>query len=161
MGKANHIELLEACVLGVSTLENVQMVMAGTGQYAHRLEALARSHQNIHFLGSIDKSATFDLLTLVDVTLTTFLDLPVLGTGSPNKFFDSLAAGKVTLVNISGWMRELVEKNYCGFYVDGETNISQLLVRHNLNELKQNAHNLASQFHKDDVCHKVIEFIEK
>lgn len=165
MGKANHIELLEACVLGVSTLENVQMVMAGTGQYAHRLEALARSHQNIHFLGSIDKSATFDLLTLVDVTLTTFLDLPVLGTGSPNKFFDSLAFGCVSFVNNEGWISELIQKHDCGVLFNQENFMSQLthIIENEARRgaISENSVRVArSFFDKDVLCQKIIQIVE-
>jgi glycosyltransferase involved in cell wall biosynthesis len=32
--------------------------------------------------------------------------------------FDALAAGKPVLVNVPGWLRETVEKNDCGRYVD-------------------------------------------
>ena len=45
-----------------------------------------------------------------------FLDIPILSTNSPNKFFDSLSAGKPVLVNSDGWTRRLVEKKKCGLY---------------------------------------------
>ena len=131
------------------------------GACLQELKDELHSLENVTFIPFGSKKELQKVYEEIDITLTSFLDLPVLETCSANKFFDSLAAGKVTLVNVGGWMRDLVEKNYCGFYVDGETNLTQLLAPHNLKELKQNAHNLASQFHKDDVCHKVIEFIEK
>lgn len=52
-----------------------------------------------------------------DVTLTIFAPYPVLETNSPNKFFDSLAAGKPAVVNLDGWVRRLVEENDAGAWV--------------------------------------------
>ena len=56
----------------------------------------------------------------VDACLTSFLDFPVLATNSPNKFFDGLAAGKLSIVNTKGWLKELSESNECGIYIDAE-----------------------------------------
>ena len=49
--------------------------------------------------------------------LTVFKDVPVLATNSPNKLFDTFAAGRAAIVNMDGWMRELVEQNEAGVYV--------------------------------------------
>ena len=49
--------------------------------------------------------------------LTIFKDVPVLATNSPNKLFDTFAAGRAAIVNMDGWMRELVERNDAGMYV--------------------------------------------
>ena len=49
--------------------------------------------------------------------LTVFKDVPVLATNSPNKLFDTFAAGRAAIVNMDGWMRELVERNEAGVYV--------------------------------------------
>jgi glycosyltransferase involved in cell wall biosynthesis len=49
--------------------------------------------------------------------LTLFKDVPVLETNSPNKLFDTFAAGRPAIVNMDGWMRELVEQNEAGLYV--------------------------------------------
>ena len=49
--------------------------------------------------------------------LTIFKDVPVLATNSPNKLFDTFAAGRAAIVNMDGWMRELVERNDAGVYV--------------------------------------------
>jgi glycosyltransferase involved in cell wall biosynthesis len=54
-----------------------------------------------------------------DVTLTVFAPHPVLALNAPNKFFDSLAAGKPVVVNVDGWLRRLVEENDAGVYVPG------------------------------------------
>jgi glycosyltransferase involved in cell wall biosynthesis len=46
-----------------------------------------------------------------------FKDVPVLATNSPNKLFDTFAAGRPAIVNMDGWMRQLVEDNDAGLYV--------------------------------------------
>jgi glycosyltransferase involved in cell wall biosynthesis len=40
----------------------------------------------------------------------------VLATNSPNKLFDTFAAGRPAIVNMDGWMRQLVEDNDAGLY---------------------------------------------
>jgi len=39
-------------------------------------------------------------------------------TWSPNKMFDSLAAGKPVLVNVPGWLGSLIKSNNCGRCLD-------------------------------------------
>ena len=39
-------------------------------------------------------------------------------TWSPNKLFDSLAAGKPVLINVPGWLGETIENNHCGRCLD-------------------------------------------
>ena len=51
-----------------------------------------------------------------DACLTIFKDVPVLATNSPNKLFDTFAAGRPAIVNQPGWMRELVERNEAGLF---------------------------------------------
>ena len=59
-----------------------------------------------------------EMMNEVEACLTSFLNFPILETNSPNKFYDGLAAGKLTIVNTKGWLKELVEENKCGFYID-------------------------------------------
>jgi glycosyltransferase involved in cell wall biosynthesis len=42
----------------------------------------------------------------------------VLETGSPNKFFDGLAAGKLIIINFGGWIKNEIENHLCGVYVN-------------------------------------------
>jgi glycosyltransferase involved in cell wall biosynthesis len=52
-----------------------------------------------------------------DVTLTIFAPHPAFETNSPDKFFDSLAAGKPVVCNLGGWWRRLCEEERVGLYV--------------------------------------------
>lgn len=58
------------------------------------------------------------MTSMSNITMTSFKDLSILKTNSPNKFFDSLAAGKPIIVNSAGWTKKIVEANNIGFYVN-------------------------------------------
>ncbi|MCG8883436.1 glycosyltransferase family 4 protein [Tenacibaculum finnmarkense] len=81
-------------------------------------ECDANNLTNVKFLGRFAMSETAEIVNFCDVSIVSFLDLPILYTNSPNKLFDSLSAGKPILVNSSGWTKNLVEKYNCGFYAN-------------------------------------------
>ncbi len=56
------------------------------------------------------KESAAQLAAASDACLTIFKDVPVLATNSPNKLFDTFAAGRPAIVNTDGWQRELVER---------------------------------------------------
>ena len=97
----------------------IAFVLHGEGKQRAMLEAACRERglTNVVFSGPTAKHEAAQLMAASDVTLTIFKDLPVLATGSPNKFFDGLAAGRPVIVNTAGWLKELVEQHSCGVYV--------------------------------------------
>ncbi len=73
---------------------------------------------NVEFPGpGSSKEEVARLAARSGACLTLFKDVPVLATNSPNKLFDTFAAGRPAIVNMDGWMRELVELNDAGLYV--------------------------------------------
>jgi glycosyltransferase involved in cell wall biosynthesis len=70
---------------------------------------------NVHFRRG-SKTDVARLATESSACLTLFKDVPVLATNSPNKLFDTFAAGRPAIVNSPGWMRELVETNEAGLF---------------------------------------------
>ena len=113
MGEANDVEqAIEAAPL----VGDVEFVLLGAGKLRPALEA--RAPPNVRFLDPVpDKSSVARLAAASNACLTLFKDVPVLATGSPNKLFDTFAAGRAAIVNTDGWMRELVEQNEAGVYV--------------------------------------------
>ncbi len=73
---------------------------------------------NLEILPYQNKYEIREILKQTDAVITTFAGYPVLETNSPNKFFDGLAAGKLSIVNMRGWLKDLVEQQKCGFYTD-------------------------------------------
>jgi glycosyltransferase involved in cell wall biosynthesis len=99
----------------------VTIVALGDGGERPRLEERARELglDNLLFLPALPKEELAGVFGAADVTLTIFAPHPILETTSPNKFFDSLAAGKPVIVNLGGWLRRLVEEHEAGVWVPG------------------------------------------
>jgi glycosyltransferase involved in cell wall biosynthesis len=113
MGEAND---LGAAVEAARLLGDVEFVFMGDGKRRSELERRAPS--NVVFTGpASSKDQVAELAARSSACLTLFKDVPVLATNSPNKLFDTFAAGRPAIVNMDGWMRELVERNEAGLYV--------------------------------------------
>ena len=121
MGFANGLEYVidGARILKERGNDNIVIVLCGSGGYRARLEKTARDYQlnNVLFTGPVTKNEITQMVAGCDICLTIFR-AAIEQTWSPNKIFDALAAGKPVLVNVSGWLRELVEQNGCGIYLD-------------------------------------------
>ena len=118
MGEANDLtQVVEAARLLDGA--EVVFVLLGGGKRRRELEQLAQRSgaDNVVFRDPVpDKESVARLAAASDACLTIFKDLPVLATNSPNKLFDTLAAGRPAIVNTPGWMRELVERNEAGLF---------------------------------------------
>jgi glycosyltransferase involved in cell wall biosynthesis len=118
MGEANAMDVLveTAAELQSSSSLPIKFLLVGQGKHAEAVRARAQDLglQNIVFAGSVPRADVPDLLRLGDVCLVLFKNVPVLGTNSPNKLFDALAAGRPVVVNSDGWTRALVERHCVG-----------------------------------------------
>ena len=121
IGPANHLEyFLEIAGLCQQEKINIQFKIVGNGgRLSHiKLSSYLQKLTNVEFIPHQNKEGVKDILNISDATYVCFANIPVLATNSPNKLFDSLASGKLTIVNTPGWTKELVEKYQCGFYAD-------------------------------------------
>jgi glycosyltransferase involved in cell wall biosynthesis len=117
LGEAND---LSQVVRAAPLLTGVTFVLLGDGKRRPELESEARrlGATNVVFMRPTpDKAGVARLAAASDACLTIFKDVPVLATNSPNKLFDTFAAGRPAIVNQPGWMRELVERNEAGLFV--------------------------------------------
>jgi glycosyltransferase involved in cell wall biosynthesis len=113
MGEAND---LSAVIDAARRLDDVEFVLMGDGKRRAELERAAPA--NVAFPGPArGKRQVAELAAASSACLTVFKDVPVLATNSPNKLFDTFAAGRPAIVNMDGWMRRLVEDNDAGVYV--------------------------------------------
>jgi glycosyltransferase involved in cell wall biosynthesis len=123
MGRANGLDQLVDAAEALRRWGDtrVTVVAMGDGGERPRLEERARELglENLLFLPAVPKEALAGVIGAADVTLTIFAPHPILETNSPNKFFDSLAAGKPVVVNLGGWLRRLVEEHDAGVWVQG------------------------------------------
>jgi glycosyltransferase involved in cell wall biosynthesis len=173
LGKANHLEyLLEAArEASKHSLENVHFIVAGKGSELGMIKEKVKKYDlhNINFVGFINKERLHDLLNITDAVYISFANKPILETTSPNKFFDGLAAGKLMISNTKGWMKELIEKNECGFYYNPQNPADFVLKLlpyiHEANLLKKaqtNARKLGeTEFCKDRMIEKFLAIINE
>lgn len=171
LGKANGIEyILKAAHSLYIKKANVQFVFLGKGIDSSKIEDYIQKHRdsNVLYLGSKNTYITSDLANCCQASITTFIDLPVLYTNSPNKLFDSLSAGLPIIVNSNGWTRKMVEENECGVYVDPSDpgdlarKICELRSDPELcKRFSSNARALSlSVYDKSKLCTDVVRFIE-
>ena len=122
MGKANGLErmLSEAAWL-CERDERVGFVVMGDGSEKERLLKAYGNLENVKFLPFASRDYVKDVLRSSHAVYISYKNIQVLETGSPNKFFDGLAAGKLIITNFGGWISDLIKENKCGIEVDPET----------------------------------------
>jgi glycosyltransferase involved in cell wall biosynthesis len=171
-GPANHLEyLLEAAQACQQHGCAVKFVVAAEGRKLESLKKKAAQARlkNIIFGSYGSKEQAKKWLSISHAVYTSFGPYPILQTNSPNKFFDGLAAGKLSIVNTHGWLKELVEENHCGFYAKPEKPedfVKQLkpFLKNSdlLQEYQQNARRLAEErFSRELLSNRAVKLIEK
>lgn len=173
MGFDNYLEyIIEAARLAQEQgCEDLNFIFLGDGSTKPAMEELARKYnlKNVQFLGNHKMDVVSEIVNCCSASITSFQNIPILATNSPNKLFDSLSAGKPIIVNSAGWTKDLVENENCGFYVHAD-NPQQLVDK--LNEVKNNkellacwgnnARNLSlTTFDKNILSAKVADVLEK
>ena len=73
--------------------------------------------ENIHFIGLVQKHEVVAWYHKSIASFVVFKNYSVLSTSSPNKMFDSFAAGIPIIQNTEGWIKNLVTKENCGINV--------------------------------------------
>jgi glycosyltransferase involved in cell wall biosynthesis len=168
IGVVNHLEYL--INLAKKTREwPVVYLIFGRGKQLDHIKNLCRksSLQNVHFLGFQNKIKIRDYLTFCDASYVSFANYGILETCSPNKFFDSLAAGKIILTNTRGWLKELTEERNLGLYLDPVhpdlSSFENLIANKTLqNTMKQNARSTALElFDRQNLSDQFVAIIEK
>lgn len=122
MGLANGLEyVIEAArILAERGKDHIVIVLHGYGGKRPELEKMARDYKltNVVFSDLVpDKAEVARLVAGCDVSMTIYRAARE-HTWSPNKMFDALAAGKPVLINVSGWLGDMIEDNNCGRCLD-------------------------------------------
>lgn len=161
---AGSLGLMDDCIQIVEAMAElkglpISMVFIGDGADRKMLEKAAKESGNvhIHFLGLVPKTEVVKWFSIATASFVTFKDFPVLHTSSPNKMFDSFAAGVPIIQSTKGWIRDLVEVEKCGLNVSPHDKMAfaeaiRLLYSDSAlrNELANNAKRLAtSEFNRD------------
>ena len=125
-GSLGEMDECSQILRGLSQVKSSRfnLVFIGDGADRGHLERLAKTSSSpaeIYFLGLISKIEVIKWLGLATASFVTFKNLPVLHTSSPNKMFDSFAAGVPIIQSTKGWIFSLVEKEKCGLNVDPDS----------------------------------------
>lgn len=115
-GRANDIPTLLAAARHLRHRRDLVFLFVGDGYHAPTLRAAAAEQDNVVVIPPQPRHRIFAWFRVASVTLVPFIDLPVLATNAPAKFFDSLAAGTPVIVTNPGWTRAWVEEHGCGWY---------------------------------------------
>jgi glycosyltransferase involved in cell wall biosynthesis len=173
MGRANGLDLLVDAAEALRRWGDtrVTIVALGDGVERPRLEERTRELglDNLLFLPALPKEELAGVVGAADVTLTVFAPHPILETNSPNKFFDSLAAGKPAVVNLGGWLRRLVEEHDAGIWVPAGNAealagaLSALAANPTrVEQMGRNARTLAErEFGRDEMADRLAQTLEE
>lgn len=121
MGLANGLEYMVDCAEATREARlPIHFLLCGEGAMSEKLKQLAKKKalQNVSFVPAQHREGVREVMNVTDAVMVSYKPLPVLETGSPNKYFDGLAAGKLMIVNVGGWMKQEVEQHQCGIAVD-------------------------------------------
>jgi len=168
IGLSNHLEfLLAAANEALKSGLPIQIFIIGMGSQLERLKYLVRHFglSNVRFLPFQNKYNLKRVLNITDAAYVSFARKPILETNSPNKFFDALASGKMIITNTKGWVKDIVERDGCGFYYDPDNpkdfveKITPYINKTDLlNRAQNNARNVAeTQFAKSAQVEKLIK----
>lgn len=120
LGSLGFIHYVSYIIESAQYLPNLPFVLIGDGAERDMLEKKTQELRlkNVFFLGQMPKKETVAWLSNCELSLFTTLDNEIQDTCSPNKIFDSFAAGKPIIQTTKGWIKELVEESKCGYNAD-------------------------------------------
>jgi glycosyltransferase involved in cell wall biosynthesis len=121
IGFANGLEFMLDCAR-ITDRANlpVTFLFCGEGAVLDSLKETTKklAIHNVVFVPFSNREGVREVMNVTDAVFISYRNKPVLETGSPNKYFDGLAAGKLIITNFNGWIKEDIENYQCGFVVD-------------------------------------------
>jgi len=123
LGRANDVSFLPSLAAHcLDRMPEVRFLVAGTGAEEQLVRSTARRlgvlDRNFFMTPPVPKGTMPVLLAASTATVSLFADIPALTANSPNKVFDSLAAGRPVAVNTAGSLSGLLETSGAGITLD-------------------------------------------
>lgn len=118
LGFANGLDhLLDAAKVTQTAKLGVKFLICGEGAMRGRLSKRIAEEklENVSLLPFANRDGVREVMNVTDASFISYLPFNILETGSPNKYFDALAAGKMIITNFGGWIRMEIEKEKLGF----------------------------------------------
>jgi glycosyltransferase involved in cell wall biosynthesis len=123
LGFANGLDhLVDAASAVKKSGLPVKFLICGDGAMQKNLSTriAAEKLENVSLLPFVNRDGVREIMNVTDASLISYLPFKVLETGSPNKYFDGLAAGKMIITNFGGWIRKEIETEKIGFSYNNE-----------------------------------------
>jgi glycosyltransferase involved in cell wall biosynthesis len=120
-GFANGLDYFIECARAAAKKElPVHFLLCGEGaKRSYLQENVSRmSLGNLTMLPFRNRDGVKEIMNVTDAVFVCYKPVPILETGSPNKYFDGLSAGKLILINFGGWIKNDIETNQCGVALD-------------------------------------------
>lgn len=170
--------LMDACdeiLYGFAKIKDrrdLAVVFIGDGAFRKDLQELAINlgllSEQVHFIGLLPKQELVPWLRNAIASFVVFKSYPVLGTSSPNKLFDSFAAGLPVIQNTKGWISDLIDETTCGINVisgDADSMSKAMLKLADDNTFREKSASASlllgqSQFNRDQLFQKYTENIK-
>jgi glycosyltransferase involved in cell wall biosynthesis len=149
--------------------QDILILLIGEGQLREELERRAAEEGIDNFI-RLELMPKKDLVAYVQQSMVSLVPLkgtPVLDTSSPNKFFESLAAGVPVIQNTNGWMKDFLERHNVGFTIapNDAVGLAELLIRlcddsQTVKDMGRRGQELARQcFDKDILSAKMLKVL--
>jgi glycosyltransferase involved in cell wall biosynthesis len=123
VGLANGLDYFIECARASQLAgQSVHFLLCGDGALLDYFQRIVKQYQlkNFSFIPFQNRDGVSEVMNITDAVFICYKPLPVLETGSPNKYFDGLAAGKLIVINFGGWIKNEIEKHHCGIQVDAK-----------------------------------------
>lgn len=121
IGLANGLDYVLQCAnVSQRSALPLKFMICGNGAMLSELKNAAKKMNlaNLLFIPFQNRDGVNEIMKISDAIFVCYKPVAILETGSPNKYFDGLSAGKLIVINFGGWIRKEIEENKCGIYVD-------------------------------------------
>jgi len=121
VGLANGLDFFMECASRSQKADlSISFLLCGDGAMLDNLKQTAKQYnlKNFSFIPFQNRDGVREIMNVTDATFICYKPIPILETGSPNKYFDGLASGKLIMINFAGWIKEEIELQQCGVYID-------------------------------------------
>jgi glycosyltransferase involved in cell wall biosynthesis len=100
----------------------IHFLLCGEGGAFDQLKNAAKNLklENLTFIPFRNREGVRKVMNVTDAAFISYRPFPILETGSPNKYFDGLAAGKLIVINFKGWIKDEIESEKCGIALDSK-----------------------------------------
>jgi glycosyltransferase involved in cell wall biosynthesis len=123
LGFANGLDYFLQCAQAAMKANlPIHFLLCGEGAMKEKLKRAAEHlHlENLSFVPFQNRDGVKEVLNVTDAVFISYRPVPILESGSPNKYFDGLAAGKLVIINFDGWIKKEIESEDCGFVVNAQ-----------------------------------------